>query len=74
MDDYNNIIEDFNRLDQENKQLRDEYDWVPLTDAPKYIENFKLKEAYTKEEIDAIEPEFVKGYKIIEEAKASNSK
>lgn len=50
------------------ERLKEEYDWVPLTDAPIYIENFKLKDAYTKEEIDAIEPIFVEGVKMIDEA------
>lgn len=50
------------------ERLKEEYDWFPLTSGYTYIENFKLKDAYTKEEIDAIEPIFVEGVKMIDEA------
>jgi hypothetical protein len=50
------------------ERLKEEYDWLPLTSGYTYIENFKLKDAYTKEEIDAIEPIFVEGVKMIDEA------
>lgn len=48
--------------------LRDNFDWVPLTTAGTYIEGFKLKDSYTKDEVKEIESQFLDGYLLIKEA------
>ena len=50
------------------KRLKTDYDWIPLTSAPMYMGYFDMKEAYTKEEIDEMEPAFIEGFNWIEEA------
>ena len=49
--------------------LKDNFDWIPLTSASTYVEGFKLKDSYTKEEVKEIEPKLLDGYLLIKEAK-----